>query len=85
MKGRRDMTERRFWGIIIMTLATLIGAYVGVWQLFIQPIMELIRTYNKLEFYMVVYDMTRILIFFPMVMLLAYALFKIGQMIFLDE
>ena len=79
------MTERRFWGIIIMTLATLIGAYVGVWQLFIQPIMELIRTYNKLEFYMVVYDMTRILIFFPMVMLLAYALFKIGQMIFLDE
>ena len=79
------MTKRRLFGIIVMSVATLIGAYVGVWELFIQPIMELIRTYSELEFYMVMQDTIRIVIFCPMILLLSYVLFKIGQLIFQDK
>lgn len=79
------MTKRRLFGIIVMSVATLIGAYVGVWELFIQPIMELIRTYSELEFYMVMQDIIRIVIFCPMILLLSYVLFKIGQLIFQDK
>ncbi len=79
------MTKRRLFGIIVMSVATLIGAYVGVWELFIQPIMELIRTYSELEFHMVMQDIIRIVIFCPMILLLSYVLFKIGQLIFQDK
>ena len=79
------MTKRRIFGIILMVVATLIGTYVGVWQLFIQPVMELIRTYNELEFHIVMQDIIRIVIFCPMIILLSYVLLKIGQLIFQNK
>lgn len=79
------MTKRRFFGIIMMIGAIGIGIYEGVWDLLIQPAMDLIQTYDSWKFQTVTLDVLKILIFFPMIMLSTYVLFKIGQMLFLDE
>ena len=85
MKGRKDMTKRRFIGIIMMIGAIGIGIYEGIWDLFIKSAIDLIQTYDSWKFQTVTFDVLKILIFFPMLMLSAYVLFKIGQMLFLDE
>lgn len=77
--------KKRLLGIIMMIVSMGIGVYEGIWHLFIQPIMELVQTYNILKFNEVALDVLKILIFFPMLMILVLCLWKIGQMIFLDK
>ena len=79
------MKKRRLLGIIMMIGATGIAVYEGLWNLFMQSVIKLIQTYYDWKFEEVALELLKIFIFFPMVMFFAYALWKIGQMIFLDD
>jgi len=79
------MTKRRFVGIIMMIVSTAIGLYEGIWHLFIQSIMNLIQTYGTWKIVPVILDILKIFIFCPMLMVILFCLWKIGQIFFLDE
>ena len=79
------MTKRRVVGIIMMIVSTAIGLYEGVWHLFIQSIMNLVQTYGDWELIPVVFELLKMFIFYPMLMVILFFLWKIGQMFFLDE
>ena len=79
------MKKKRIIGIIMMIGAMVIGAYNGVWQLLIQPVMELIQTYNAWKFEEVALDILKVFIIFPMVIIFVFVRWKLGEMLFLEE
>lgn len=79
------MKKKRFVGIFMMIGSTIAGGYGGIWHLFILPAIELTRTYNAWTAKEVVIDLLKIFIFFPMFMILVFMLWKVGEMLFLDD
>ena len=79
------MKKNRIIGIIMMIGAMVIGAYNGIWQLLIQPVMELIQTYNAWKFEEVALDILKVFIIFPMLMIFVFVIWKLGEMLFLEE
>ena len=80
------MKKKRIIGTIMMTVATVIGVYGGIGYLLIKPIIELWGLmYNTLETIVIIVDIVKIFIFFPLLLTFVFFLWAIGRAIFLDN
>ena len=79
------MKKKRLLGIIMMIAAGVIGIYGGIWNLFIQSCIDLIKRYSVMNLYEIAFAVTKVFIFFPMVMILSLVIIQIGEMLFRDE
>ena len=80
------MKKKRIIGVIMMTVATVIGVYVGIGYLLIKPIIELWgMMYDALEVAVIIINIIKIFIIFPMVLTFVFFLWAIGRAIFLDN
>ena len=80
------MKKKRIIGLIMMTVATVIGVYGGIGYLLIKPIIELWGLmYNTLETIVIIVDIVKIFIFFPLLLIFVFFLWAIGRAIFLDN
>lgn len=80
------MKKKRIIGAIMMTVATVIGVYGGIGYLLIKPIIELWGLmYNTLEATVIIVDIVKIFIFFPLLFTFVFFLWAIGRAIFLDN
>ena len=80
------MKKKRIIGGIMMTVATVIGVYGGIGYLLIKPIIELWgMMYDVLEVAVIIINIIKIFIIFPMVLTFVFFLWAIGRAIFLDN
>lgn len=80
------MKKKRIIGVIMMTVATVVGVYGGIGYLLIKPIIELWGLmYNTLETIVIIVDIVKIFIFFPLLLTFVFFLWAIGRAIFLDN
>lgn len=80
------MKKKRIIGVIMMTVATVVGVYGGIGYLLIKPIIDLWGLmYNTLETIVIIVDIVKIFIFFPLLLTFVFFLWAIGRAIFLDN